>query len=126
MTREQTPLRISFLLYLGLAIGVLLIIVGTDFWHRNLREGSSLLALAVTLIVIFFRRRLFALSLAVLSVLIALLGMGAISHRSISAAIGSLAALGLVYLLARWDFKKNGARSLGGWQSLFENDGKPR
>jgi hypothetical protein len=54
MTREQTPLRISFLLYLGLAIGVLLIIVGTAFWHRNFREGSWLLALAVGLMLYFF------------------------------------------------------------------------
>ena len=120
MTREQTPLRISFLLYLGLAIGVLLIIVGTAFLHRNFREGSWLLALTVGLIVVFFRRRLFALCLSVLSVVIALFGMGAISHRSISAALVTLAALGAVYLLARWDFKKNPARSLGDWKSLFE------
>jgi hypothetical protein len=125
MSSERIPLRIGFLMFLGLAIGVLFIMAGTNFWNRNPREGALLLGLAVGLAVIFFRRRLLALSILALGVVIALFSMGAISHRSVSASIIALVALAIAYLLIRWDVKKHPARAFGDWQSLFDDDERP-
>ena len=122
MSGKQMPFRISFLMFLGLGIGILLIMAGTDFWNGRHREGALILGLAVGLAVIFFRRRLLALSLLILSVVIALFSMGAISHRSIPSSIIALAAIAMVYLLIRWDVKEHPARALGDWQSLLDDD----
>jgi hypothetical protein len=125
MEREPVPLRISFLMYAGLGVGVLLVIAGTDLWKREFREGGGFLGLAAIIAFLFFRRRLFALSLSVLSVVIALFGMGAVSHRSALAGVIALGAMVIVYLLIRWDIKRNSARALGDWTSLLEKDRKP-
>jgi hypothetical protein len=125
MMREQVSLRAHFLLFLGLAVGVLLVMAGTGFWRGNLREGALFLGIALGIAVLFFRRRLLALCVLALSVMIALFSMGAISHRSIPASIAALTALAVVYLLMRWDLKKNSARALGDWKSFLVKDEKP-
>jgi hypothetical protein len=86
--------REIFLVVIGCAIAVLLIMTANRFYVRGYREGIFFLVLAAVLAIVFFRRRKIVLAISILSWVLVNAGLTAPFHPSVlgyALAVGSAA-----------------------------------
>jgi hypothetical protein len=114
--------REIFLVVIGCAIAVLLIMTGTRFYVREYREGILFLVLAGALAFVFFRKRKIVLAISILSWVLVNAGLTAPFHPSVlgyALTIGSAAGL---YFIARWSYKRYPYLSYKQLHTLFEGE----
>lgn len=119
--KETTP-KIVALQVLGWGITIFGMMSTTLFWRHNFRPAISYLALAMLLILIFFRNRKIAFAIIALSFLVVNVGLTALFHPR---AVGILVTLGSImcmYVLVIWGARKYPHLRGQDWKIFFDKD----
>jgi hypothetical protein len=98
--------RETLVVFLGMAIGELLIMTGDRLYGREYRDAILLFGIAAALACIFFRKRKLVLAISALSWILVLGALTVPFHPSVLAwalTIGSAAGL---YFICRWSYKR--------------------
>lgn len=103
---ELTP-RSAFLILVGCASTVLLIMGGTAIWQQKYRTGGLLLVLGATLIYLVFRKGKIAVVFIGLIFILVNAGLTVVFHPSLPGTVLTVGSVVSLILLSRWQARRS-------------------
>lgn len=122
MAAEDFRVREIFLVIIGWAITLMVIMSCTDLYARDRREGLLLLVVAAALAFVFFRKRKLVLVISGLSWVFVNAGLTFPFHPSFSGLALTIGSAAGIYLVARWSYKRYPYLSYKNIHTLFEGE----
>lgn len=116
------PPRIVFLILCSCVITVLVVRAGSMAWLHRYQEGAVWLGVALALIALFFRRRLFALFLCALCFILVNVVTSLPFHPSLAGAAIGVVALLILFAMWWWHDRAYPHLEAKDWQKIFDND----
>ncbi len=118
---DDIPLRIGFLMFIGVAITILSIMSVTALWKRDYLYGGLFLTVAAALTLVFYRKRMVTLYLNALGLVFVLAGPTAIFHPSIPGILLTVGSAVGIILLIRWHTRKFPTLTAKDWKTMYDN-----